>query len=166
MARPEQVQNPIQDLILRRANTDDAAALNALMVQLSADFIVDPGAAGPFWESISTRSEAAYIADPRYFFLLAVKSVAGQEKLCGFIASRDLSHVFHLFVDPAWQKRGLARLLWQHLQQHARAQGHAGGFTVNASLPAVPVYQSFGFMPSAEQVVVNGLPFQAMRCPP
>lgn len=75
-------------------------------------------------------------------------------EFCGYLATRDGSHLYHLFVRPELHRQGIGRLLWQHL---LRVNG-PGPYTVNSSLSAVAVYRSFGF-------VSSGAP-QLHCCPP
>ena len=86
---------------------------------------------------------------------------AGQ--LAGFVAVRDNSHLFHLFVDQAWQGQGLARRLWTVAREAAIARGGDVAFTVNASNHAVPVYEALGFVRVAPTQCVKGLYFNPMR---
>lgn len=84
-------------------------------------------------------------------------------RLAGFIAIRDNSHLFHLFVDRAWQRQGLARRLWNVARAAAIARGGDGNFTVNSSNHAVPAYESFGFVRVGPTQCVKGLYFNPMR---
>lgn len=149
-------------LMMRPGRADDAEAISALIVALAPAFFLSPDGAGtePFLASVSEAAEAAYLADPRYRFWL-LESEDGA--LAAFIASRDTSHLFHLFVAPAWQGRGLARQLWRVMRDAARAAGHRSGFTVNAALNAVPVYGRFGFQAEGAVQRTHGLAFQPMR---
>jgi GNAT superfamily N-acetyltransferase len=144
----------------RPVTVDDAAALSALILRFSHDFTVSPDGAdaAPFFESISANAVAGYIADPRYRYLAAFDDAV----LAGFIAIRDGSHVFHLFVAPEFQRHGLATRLWQL----ATASGKTDGFTVNSSRFAVPVYERFGFVKTGPQVEKHGICFVPMRLPP
>jgi GNAT superfamily N-acetyltransferase len=64
--------------------------------------------------------------------------------------------VFHVFVDRRWQRRGVARRLWQAARDTAQAQeGHAGVFTVNASNYSVRFYAALGFQRSAPMQVAR-----------
>ena len=157
-------------LVLRTAHAGDAEAIGALIASLAPAFFVSPDGAGtaPFLASVSAAAEAGYPADPRYRFWLLTEGADGADApggLAGFIASRDASHLFHLFVAPAWQGRGLARRLWQAMHDAAIDAGHRGGFTVNASLNAQPVYARFGFVPEGEVQRVHGVAYQPMRHP-
>ena len=73
--------------------------------------------------------------------------------LAGFIGVRGGTHVFHLFVDAAYQRRGIARALWDVARAAALMPGHPGFFTVNSSNFAVPFYASLGFERTAPMQV-------------
>ena len=154
----------MRTLELRAGRPADAAAVSTLIAGLAPAFFVSPEGAGtePFWASVSETAEAGYLGDPRYRFWL-LEGEGGE--LAGFIASRDTSHLFHLFVAPAWQGQGLSRRLWQALQAGAAEAGHRGAFTVNASLSALPVYLRFGFVAEGPVQQAHGLAFQPMRHP-
>ena len=87
-------------------------------------------------------------------------------EIAGFIAIRDDSHVFHLFVDKRWHGQGLARRLWEAARAATLARGGSGVFTVNSSNHAVPVYAAFGFARTAPTQCVKGLYFNPMRLTP
>lgn len=146
---------------LRPAQASDATAISALIRQFTHEFTIsaDGSGAEQFLASISVEAEAGYISDPRYRYITACVG----DVLAGFIAMRDRSHVFHLFVAPEFQHQGLATRLW-----HAALTFSPGvtGFTVNSSPSALPVYQRFGFAPTGAQVEMHGIRFVPMRRPP
>lgn len=149
---------------LRPAQIDDAAAISSLIQLLSREFVLNPDGAGAelFWESVSEKTESAYIASERFSYILAVQG----NELAGFIAMRDISHLFHLFVSPKFQGQGLARRLWSEAKSRAIASGFPGGFTVNSSISAVPVYERFGFARNGDVVQAHGISFLPMRWAP
>jgi len=152
---------------VRPATPDDAPRLADLIARLAPPFFIHPDGAGAeaFRASVDAAALARYLQDARYRYWLAEDGVGeGAGRLMGFIAMRDVSHLFHLFVEPDCQGQGLARRLWQVAQEAAVQSGHRGGFTVNASLPAVPVYARFGFVPSGELTEMHGIRFLPMRC--
>jgi len=136
-------------------------AIAAQLRELALEFIVHE----------STREGAAtFLAENdqigvrKYLALGHVYHVALDEgQLAGFIAIRDNSHLFHLFVGKRWQGRGLARRLWNVARAAAIARGGDGNFTVNASNHAVPAYEAFGFVRVAPTQCVKGLCFNPMR---
>jgi GNAT superfamily N-acetyltransferase len=73
--------------------------------------------------------------------------------LAGFIGVRGGTHVYHLFVDAAYHRRGIARALWLAARAAAQQAGHPGIFTVNASNVSVPFYASLGFERTAPMQV-------------
>jgi GNAT superfamily N-acetyltransferase len=80
-------------------------------------------------------------------------------EVAGFIALRERTHLFHMFVARGHQGKGISRKLWDA----ARAtSGHTGTFTVNSSLFAQPVYAAFGFVPTAPTQTVKGVTFTPM----
>ena len=96
---------------IRVGSSSDAEAVAGLIAYFQSELTDDPSGAGAerFLASVSVQAERDYLASARYRYLLAF---SGSE-LAGFIAIRDGSHLFHLFVGQAHQRQGLGRLLWQ-----------------------------------------------------
>jgi GNAT superfamily N-acetyltransferase len=107
--------------------------------------------------SVSEHAERRNLASHRYFFIVAEDGGA----LAGFIAIRDNSHLFHLFVARMFHRNGLARRLRHEAREEAVRRGNPGDFTVNSSLNAVAVYSAFGFVPSGCVTRVHGISFIA-----
>lgn len=141
-------------ITIRPAQPDDYPGLAALLHALAQTFIV-PGmpreAATTFLRGNDT---AALLAYRERGHLVRVAEVAGE--LAGFIAIRPPSHLFHLFVAQAFQRRGIARALWEH------ARGDAATFTVNSSPFAIPAYVAMGFQCDGPLACHNGITFQPM----
>ncbi len=66
-------------------------------------------------------------------------------RLVGVVAVRDNSHLYHLFVDEAHQKQGIATALWRVALESCLSKGNPGTFTVNSSRHARTVYEKLGF---------------------
>src|SRR5262249_30100916 len=96
-----------------------------------------------------------------YRYLLAYSD----SRLAGFIAIRDGSHLFHLFVERSHQRQGIARRLWERALEELCAPGSDGTLTVNSSLFAVPVYQAFRFLPAGSIRSMRGISFLPMQRP-
>jgi GNAT superfamily N-acetyltransferase len=141
----------------------DAEVIAALIDSFQGELTNDPSGAGAeeYLASVSVRAEREYLASERYRYLLAYSD----SQLVGFIAIRDGSHLFHLFVERAYQRQGIARLLWEQALRELCTPGNDGGFTLNSSLSAVPVYQAFGFVPAESIQSVHGISFLPMRRP-
>lgn len=151
---------------IRDATPDDAPAIAALIASYADDLVIDPAQAAPYLASVSEAAERGYLASPRYRYLVAeAGGGAGAGALAGFIAMRDATHLFHLFVARDRQRRGLARALWSRVLEGAPADSAARGWTVNSSLAAVPVYRSFGFVETGPVTRVHGIAFVPMARP-
>src|SRR5438105_2158929 len=124
----------------------DAEAIAGLIASFQSELTDDPSGAGAegYLASVSLQAEREYLASERYGYLLAY----ADSQLAGFIAIRDGSHLFHLFVERSRQRQGIARRLWERALEELCSPGSDGGFTVNSSLSAVPVYLAFGFVPA------------------
>ena len=141
----------------------DADAIAGLIASFQNELTDDPSRAGAeaYLASVSAQAECEYLTSPRYRYLLAY---AGPQ-LSGFIAIRDGSHLFHLFVDRTHQRQGVARTLWERALHELGPPESQGAFTVNSSLPAVPVYRALGFLPAGSIRSVHGISFLPMRRP-
>jgi ribosomal protein S18 acetylase RimI-like enzyme len=146
---------------IRPGSLTDAEAVASLIASFQRDLTDDPSGAGAekYLASVSVEAEREYLASERYQYLLAF----ADSQLAGFITIRDGSHLFHLFVERAYQRRGLARRLWQQAVRELCTPNSKGEITVNSSLGAVAVYQAFGFVPTGSTQQVHGISFLPMR---
>jgi len=94
----------------RAGSPADAEAIAGLIASFQSDLTDDPSGAGAeeYLASVSVEAEREYLASERYQYLLAYSN----SRLAGFIAIRDGSHLFHLFVERSHQGQGVARRLW------------------------------------------------------
>jgi GNAT superfamily N-acetyltransferase len=147
----------------RAGSPEDAEAIAGLIASFQSELTDDPSGAGAegYLASVSVEAEREYLASPRYRYLLAYSG----SQLSGFIAIRDRCHLFHLFVERAHQRQGIARRLWERALRDLCAPNSDGGLTVNSSLSAVPVYQAFGFVPTGSTQSMHGISFLTMRRP-
>ena len=147
----------------RAGSPADAEAIAGLIASFQSELTDDPSGAGAeeYLASVSVRAEREYLASARYRYLLAYSG----SQLAGFIAIRDGSHLFHLFVERTRQRQGIARRLWEQALSELCAPSSDGGFTVNSSLSAVAVYQAFGFVPVGSTQSMHGISFLPMRRP-
>ena len=148
---------------LREMNDADIGTVARLLEVLAREYFL--GACSPEQASTFLRdNDAAAIRRlVAQGYAYHVAEIGGQ--LAGFIAVRDRSHVYHLFVAAAFHRRGIARSLWQHAKAAAVAAGGEGSFTVNASNYAVPMYESLGFARTLPMQCKDGLEFNPMVYP-
>ena len=88
-----------------QASVDDAPAISRLITAVAHYFTLHPQGVGAedFLKTVSAPALASYIADPRFAYFKAVENGT----LAGVVAVRDGSHLYHLFVDASFQRRGL-----------------------------------------------------------
>ncbi|MES2759780.1 MAG: GNAT family N-acetyltransferase [Pseudomonadota bacterium] len=146
---------------IRPIEEGDLPQVARLLRELSIKFIVHestPEGAATF---LRENDEAAI---RRYIEIGHVYHVAQIDgEIAGFIAVRDRSHLFHMFVGMKWQGQGVARRLWEVARMHAIDSGGSGVFTVNSSNYALPVYEAMGFVRTAPMQCVKGLYFNPMK---
>lgn len=142
---------------IRTTTIDDADAIGALVVGLAHHFLEDPDveAAQPFLATLTPAATAQRIASPDFRHYVA----EDDSGICGVIALRGGSHIYHLFVREDRHRRGIARALWTHAQA---LSGH-DTFTVRSSPYAEPVYAALGFVREAPPRTDNGVTYVAMR---
>ena len=148
-------------MLIRPLAVTDIPAVAALLRELAREFIVhqsSPEGAATFLAENNEMGVRGFLARGHVYHV----AVVGGE-LAGFVAVRDRSHLFHLFVGKRWHRRGLARALWDTARAAALAAGGDGAFTVNSSNFAVPVYEAFGFVRVGPTQCAKGLYFNPMR---
>jgi GNAT superfamily N-acetyltransferase len=145
---------------IKPAAIEEAEEISNLIHGLCNPFFASPNGegAGSFLESISPDAIRKYISSNNFVYLTGKID----EKLIGIIAIRDNKHIFHFFISPSSQGKGLGRRLWHEVKEVALKAGNSGEFTVNSSLNAVPIYAAFGFKAVGEERTTNGIRFQPM----
>ena len=83
--------------------------------------------------------------------------------LAGVVAVKDNTHLYHLFVAEQYQRKGLAKKLWQVAMEECLSQGNEGEFTVNSSAYAIPVYEQFGFVTRSGPEAKGGVVYFPMK---
>lgn len=146
---------------IRPLHNHDIPAVAALMRALSDEFIVHEctaDAAAFFARENDESGICGFVSSGIAYSVAEYDGV-----IVGFIALRDNSHVFHMFVDKAHHRQGVAAALWQSARRAALEAGNPGVFTVNASNHAVPVYEKMGFVRTAEMQCKNGIYYNPMQ---
>ncbi|AXF86535.1 hypothetical protein DTO96_102290 [Ephemeroptericola cinctiostellae] len=146
--------------IIRHATAKDAAAISSLILSVAHFFTLHPQGHGAEVFLNNLQPDAILKLIEADHFLYCVAHVDGV--LAGAAAMKDNAHLYHLFVSPAFQKKGIARQLWQHMQQTATQQGNQGVFTVNSTPYAQSMYEHFGFCATAPRVQMKGIAFIPM----
>jgi GNAT superfamily N-acetyltransferase len=151
----------VPPILIRMANVGEAHRVAELVNSLSEKFILcDFSPEGR--ERFLSEHGAEMVAERiRKHFLYCVAECEGE--LVGVVSMRDKTHLHHLFVTETFQRRGLARRLWETAMTKCLQAGNPGMFTVNSSRFAVPVYERFGFRAAGVEQNAGGVIFLPMR---
>jgi len=133
---------------IRPATLADAAAISTLITPLAEKYIAyeftDEGRRR-LLRSMTPDAIRGYIAKG-FRYHVAQES----DDIVGVVATRDDSHLYHLFVAERSQGRGLARKLWQVARQACLEARNPGEVTVKPSRFATGFYAKLGFRREAE----------------
>jgi ribosomal protein S18 acetylase RimI-like enzyme len=149
------------DMLIRPLAAPDIPAVAALLRDLAREFIVhesSPEGASTFLAENGETGVRGFLARGHVYHVAVIEG-----QLAGFVAIRDRSHLFHLFVAKRWHRRGVARALWEAARDAAVAAGGDGSFTVNSSNFAVPLYEALGFVRVGPTQCAKGLYYNPMR---
>ncbi|GAB3470704.1 GNAT family N-acetyltransferase [Massilia terrae] len=147
-------------MLIRPLEDRDIPAAAALFQAAAREFIVheSPDGAPQFTAENDEAGFRRHVAAGYVYHVAIVGDV-----LAGFVAVREVTHLYHLFVDKRWHRQGIARRLWEHGRDKALEAGNPGFFTVNASNFALPLYTALGFVPTAPMQFKNSIYFTPMR---
>lgn len=146
---------------IRLARSTDCDALASLVRSFEAVLVLEPSAAEPFWSSMTAEAHKQNLTSSRYIYLVA--ELEDEDNVVGYVAMRDRTHLFNLFVAEKYQRRGVGRQLWKTVCRKLPAASEAPVVTVNASLNAVPAYTRMGFVPAGPETRVHGIGFLPMQ---
>ena len=150
---------PVAHLEIRRAIPADAAAVRRVIeraIRASAARTYPPGGVDA-WASGGTLEAVERMIEETY----AV--VATFDEIVAGWANLDGDEVDQLYVDPDAAGRGLARRLYESVEQLARLDG-LPELRAIASLRAEPVFRRFGFREAArEERIFGGHIFRVVR---
>jgi ribosomal protein S18 acetylase RimI-like enzyme len=132
---------------LRALTPEDIPAAAALLRRAAEEFILHESSPADGALFLAEQGEEGIRGFLAKGYVYHVAEVDGE--LAGFIAIRERSHVYSLYVDKRFHRRGIARRLWDAAREAALGPDHPGAFTVNSSNHAMPFYASLGFVPTA-----------------
>lgn len=157
-----------QTLSFRQATVADCKEISKLLLRCAERFLLadfSPQGQALLCDSLQATAIADYLHQGLDYRLAFVQH-QGQPQLVGVIALKRPCHLYHLFVDPNWHGRGIARQLlaelWPTVQAWAAA-AEQSELTVNASLYAAPVYLKWGFVADSPPRDRGGVIDQPMR---
>ncbi|MCE2515727.1 MAG: GNAT family N-acetyltransferase [Acidobacteria bacterium] len=148
----------------RAMRPGEAGAVSALIIASFDEFIGPDYDAEGIAEFHGFAAPEALAARAAGDHLVRVATVDGT--LAGMIEIRDHNHVALLFIDKAYQRRGIARGLLDTALAAARAADpDVERVTLNSSRYGVAAYERLGFRQTGPERTVNGIVFipMAMR---
>jgi len=94
-------------------------------------------------------------------FILCCKDM---DEIVGVISIRESSHISLLFVKKEYQRRGIARRLFElALEKCCTVKPNLQIITVNSSLYAVGIYEKMGFEATDSEQEKDGIIFTPMK---
>jgi GNAT superfamily N-acetyltransferase len=140
---------------IRKATVKDVNQISELLLALANQFIF-PTLTDQGQENLSrsmSPESIRHLLDTGYDYHVGCLN----NEIIGVVATRADTHLYHLFVRQQNQAKGYSRLLWQYAKARCIAGENTGTFTVNSSLNAESVYQSWGFVPDSGIREANGV---------
>jgi ribosomal protein S18 acetylase RimI-like enzyme len=148
------VEKSYMNNLIRNATHDDIKKMQNMVLSL-VHLVCDETIPDWFADTLSEKSFFTRISSDDFeHFIYEINN-----NIVGFIAIKNDEHIYHLFVDQAYQGRGIAKALWQH----TKSQSSSSRFSVNSSIFAVDIYKAFGFQEIGEIQNHNGVVFQQMK---
>ncbi len=142
---------------IRAATLKDAPFISALLRELTGRFIaheLSEEAAGRLLESMDEAAIREYMASGcRY------RVAEENGEVIGVAAVKDNSRLFHLFVAEGFQRKGLARRLWDVARETCLRAGNPGVFTTVSGKASRPESRKRRTRPCrTETIVPPGFP--------
>ena len=129
---------------IRLASKSDAIAISELISALAKKYIAvsfNEEGVRNLLDSMTPTAIENYIEQGYRYHVGEIEN-----KTVGVVATRDNSHLYHLFVDESYQGQGFASKLWKAALSACIASDAPDYFTVNSSLNAQAVYKGWGFV--------------------
>ncbi|HZM33786.1 MAG TPA: GNAT family N-acetyltransferase [Burkholderiales bacterium] len=148
------------EVTIRPLAQEDIESVASLLEALATQYILhefESSAKDQFLSRNNAQSIAKLVAQG---FRYHVAELNGH--IVGFVGVRDNRHLYHLFVANGYQRQGLGRRLWNIARAACLEAGSQGGFTVNSSNNAVPIYQRLGFVRAGPARNMEGVLYNPM----
>lgn len=84
-------------------------------------------------------------------------------RIAGMLSLRNVSHVSLLFVDEAFHKKGIGRMLVEYVCRYLKEEAGRDALTVNASPYGLGFYERVGFISQGPAVSQSGIIYTPME---
>ena len=114
----------------------------------------------PDYSPEGVRTFQEFLSDHEKIDVLEMYGAFDGDKLVGVAATRNKgTHIALLFVDGAYHRRGIGRLLFQEVLRNSTGDA----ITVNSSPFALEFYRKIGFIVMEGEKVVEGIRYTPMK---
>ena len=154
------------DIKIRPAGVEDSEQISRLIItvaeaQLRNEFNEEGWEL--FLRLISRQTQQGLIADDQFNYWVAYTlDDHGHEIIMGLLSSKNTTHVFHFFILPEYQRRGVGRALWRNYLFHLPSTTPYI-ITVKSSDFACDFYHKLGFVDKQPRCMENGLVYTLMH---
>lgn len=152
---------------IQLAVEDDAASLSSLILktasyQLRNEFTDDGWVL--FQKILTVETQTALIKSRKFKYLIAIDDSSSNHprSIIGLLAIKAGNHLFHFFVEPDWQGKGVGKQLWQRCLEDLSDNKEITQITVNSSDFGLPFYHNIGFVMDAGRQKKNGICYTPM----
>lgn len=155
----------VEKIFYRIPEQGEIAEIVRLMEEVFNDFIApgyDPQGIDEFLHYI--RGSAIALRLKRNHFM---RVAATSQKIVGVIEVRDYHHISLLFVERAFQRQGIAKILMQQaIAVCLREEPDLKSITVHSDPQALLAYEAMGFQVTGTERLDNGIRYIPMRYKP
>lgn len=149
------------DVTIRKAALEEANAIYCLVRGVFNEFVA-PGYSQKGVDTFLDYIKPENIVESyknNHFTLVAVRL----DEIIGALHIRDCEHISLMFVDKEYQRKGIARRLFNSaLEICKKERSGIKGITVNSSPYAVPVYEKLGFCMYGDEENKDGIRYVPM----
>lgn len=145
---------PNIDEFITTPKVEDAKYLSSIVKNLET-YIFDCEMPQWFEDSICVDEFKTRILDKKYKHYVYIL----KNKIVGFLAIKDNSRIYHLFVDKEFQGKKIATKLWEFAKRNTVFEE----LEVNSSLYAIKIYESFGFIANGDIQSYKEMKFLNMK---
>lgn len=143
----------MEKFIIRQVKENEIEIVRKLVLDTFMEF------EAPDYSEEGIKSFKDFIFDDEKFLNLEINIIEINEKIVSMIAIREKSHIALLFTHKDFQKKGLARKLFDNFKFSLKS---GEKITVNSSPYAVEVYKKLGFEIVEPEQTVDGIRFTKM----
>lgn len=141
-------------MLIRHAKEDDAKQISDLLIDSAREFFADDFTESGMALFIADCTVATLLERLRHgdrYYVAVIDDV-----IAGMCAIRRGNHLYSLFTDKAYHRRGIARRLWERALVDIRESGYQE-VTVKASNYAAEAYERLGFVRTGTREEKKGI---------